>query len=178
MTAWNAGFLATHAHRCDPVILAQVLSAAAPPTLDCLLGTVLPAAITRITRISSRNGTGAVSTSRETGNDSSCNRNSRASGEAGIETGVRTVTSALRNRNSRDTAAVHTICRLAASVAASSSTTRVGEENGAPDPVQFRDKISGSELRKLGPLGREAEVALAEAFFYREGEAATRWAVR
>lgn len=119
--------------RCNPVMLVQVLSTAAPPTLDCLLGTVLPAVVTRI---SSHHGTSSGST---------------------------------RNR---DTAAVHAICRLAASVAASPKTTRGGEEDGGPDPVQFRRKVSGSELRKLGPLGREAEVALAEAFFYREAEGA------
>eukprot|EP00903_Cladosiphon_okamuranus_P013875 g12907.t1 len=165
--------------RCEPVLLAQVLSTAAPPTLDCLVGTVLPAVVTRITRLSFRNSAGAEPTSREaaTNNESSSSsRNSGAREEAGLEEGTGTVTSAPRNSNStsRDTAAVHTICRLAASVAASSTTpgTRVGEENGGPDPAQFRDKISGSELRKLGPLGREAEVALAEAFFYREGEAA------
>lgn len=137
-------------------MLARVLSTAALPTLDCLLGTVLPAVVARI---SSRNGGGSVSIPRETGSDSNSSRNSRpVSGEEGA------VASAPRSSSSRDTAAVHAICRLAASVAASCTTTR---EEG-PDPVQFRDKVSGSELRKLGPLGREAEVALAEAFFYRE----------
>lgn len=148
-------------------MLAQVLSTAAPPTLDCLLGTVLPAVVARI---SSRNGTGAVSAFHETGSSSSHGSNNvhrLTSGEAG----ARGATSAPRSSSSRDTAAIHAICRLAASVAASSVTAR-GERNRGADPVQFRDKLSGSELRKLGPLGREAEVALAEAFFYREAEGA------
>lgn len=164
----NTAFLATHAHRCDPVMLADLLFSAAPPTLDCLLGTVLPAVVTRI---SSGTGTGAVSTSGETGSDSNSSRNSRSSGVAGVGT----ATGAPRSSSSRGTAAVHAICRLAASVAASvsSTTAREGEGKGGADPVQFRDKISGSELRKLGPLGRDAEVALAEAFFYREGEGPT-----
>lgn len=58
--------------------------------------------------------------------------------------------------NRRNTDAVHAICRLAASVAIS-----IGE-----DPVKLREKLSASGLRQLGPLGKEAEVALAEAFFY------------
>lgn len=74
--------------------------------------------------------------------------------------------SASKGSGPRDTVAVHAICRLAAGVAASSTAT--GDEGA--DPVQFRDKVSGSELRKLGPLGREAEVALAEAFFYRKAD--------
>eukprot|EP00752_Nemacystus_decipiens_P014168 g12599.t1 len=147
--------------RCDSVMLAQVLSTTARPTLDCLLGTVLPAVVTKI---SSRNGTEAVPTSREAGSDGNGGRNSRASGDAGIGA----VAGAPRSSSSRDIAAVHAICRLAASVAAYSATTREGKKKGGIDPVKFRDKVSGSELRKLGALGREAEVALAEAFFYRQ----------
>lgn len=33
------------------------------------------------------------------------------------------------------------------------------------DPVRFRNKLSTSGLRNLGAVGREVEVALAEAFF-------------
>ena len=56
----------------------------------------------------------------------------------------------------RDADAIRAICRFAASVA----VTR------REDSVRFRERVSGSGLRKLGPLGKEAEVTLAEAFFY------------
>ncbi len=118
-------------------MLARVISAAPPPTLDCLLNMVLPAVIARI---SSPHMAANAPTSRE-------------NEQAGTGTG--------RNDN-RDIAAVHTICGLAASVAASTAP----RDGGGADPVRFRERVSGSELRKLGPLGREAEVALAEAFFY------------
>lgn len=143
-------------------MLAQVLSTAPPPTLECLLGMVLPAVITRI---SSRSVAGTVSTSRETGSSNTLSTNNNRTSRTN---GSRTVNGTSGRGNNRDTAAVHTICRLAASVAVSSTITREGAGDGGPDPVQFRDKVSGSELRKLGPLGMEAEVALAEAFFYRE----------
>jgi len=78
---------------------------------------------------------------------------SRASGEASAGTG---------RDGHRDIAAVYAICGLAASVVASTAS----REGGGADPVRFRERVSRSELRKLGPLGREAEVALAEAFFY------------
>lgn len=123
-------------------MLARVISAAAPPTLDCLLNMVLPAVITRV---SSPHVAANAPTS-------------RAREEAGTGTG--------RN-GQRDIAAVHAICGLAASVAASTAS----REGGGADPVRFRERVSGSELRKLGPLGREAEVALAEAFFYGGSEA-------
>lgn len=56
----------------------------------------------------------------------------------------------------REEAAIRSICRLTASVA-----SKEGK-----DYVAFREKVSGSGLRELGPLGREAEVVLAEAFFW------------
>ncbi|CAM9462188.1 unnamed protein product [Ectocarpus fasciculatus] len=137
--------------RCDPAAIAQVLLAASPPTLDCLLGTVLPGLVTKI---SSRSAPAKAPTSSETGT-----KDSSASGRTG---GEQAVSSA--GHGQRDTAALLAICRLAASVAAS--------VRGGADPVAFRDKVSGSELRKLGTLGKEAEVALAEAFFYGEGAGA------
>lgn len=142
----------TRIHRCDPAAIAQVLLAASPPpTLDCLLGTVLPGLVTKI---SSRSAPAKAPTSSETGT-----KDSSASGRTG---GEQAASSA--GHGQRDTAALLAICRLAASVAAS--------VRGGADPVAFRDKVSGSELRKLGTLGKEAEVALAEAFFYGEGAGA------
>lgn len=58
--------------------------------------------------------------------------------------------------SSRDAAAIRAICRFAASVALATKE----------EPVRFRERVSRSGLRKLGALGKEAEVALAEAFFY------------
>lgn len=138
----------THTHRCDPAVIAQVLLAASPPTLDCLLGTVLPGLVTKISSLSAA---AKAPTSSETGT-----KDSSASGRNG---GEQAATSA--GNGQRNTAALLAICRLAASVAAS--------VRGDADPVAFRDKVSGSELRKLGALGKEAEVALAEAFFYGGG---------
>lgn len=82
---------------------------------------------------------------------SSRNTNTTSSGK-GIERGEGWTTAGC----GRDAAAIRSICRFAASVAFA------GREN----PVRFRERVSGSGLRKLGPLGKEAEVALAEAFFY------------
>ena len=59
-------------------------------------------------------------------------------------------------RYGRDEMAIRAICRLAGSVAAAQGL----------DSSLFRERVSTSGLRKLGPLGREAEVAVAEAFFY------------
>lgn len=123
--------------RCDPVVFAQVLSTRAPPTFDCLLGTVLPSLLAGI---SSRN---ATATSEGKGSEQS------GKGPTG--------------RGGRDEAAIFAICRLTASVASA----------GGEDPVRFRDRVSRSGLRKLGPGGMEAEVALAEAFFYRGAGGAT-----
>ncbi|CAM9318614.1 unnamed protein product [Hapterophycus canaliculatus] len=140
--------------RCDPVMFAQLLSVAAPPTLDCLLGSVLPSIVTRISSpaATAEHGQQGIN---DDGNVSGDNGRNRG------EQGGRTAVTAARDR--RDIAAVHAICRLTASVAASAK----GKGENA-DPVWFRDKVSGSELRKLGPLGKEAEIALAEAFFYRD----------
>lgn len=136
-------------------MVAQVLSTAAPPTLNCLLGTVLPAVVSSI---SCRNSVDAESTARDTTGRSS----SRKSGEEGA-----VGTMDIDRYSQRDIAAVHAICNLAASVAASAPRGGGRAQKEGADPVQFRDKLSRSELRKLGPLGKEAEVALAEAFFYR-----------
>lgn len=119
-------------HRCEPMVVVQVLSSCAPPTLECLLGAVLPSLLAGI----SSRADATACTSKENGKQ-------RSEG----------FPPASSNRN---TAAIHAICRLAASVAVS-----VGE-----DPVRLREKLSASGLRQLGPLGKEAEVALAEAFFY------------
>lgn len=124
--------------RCDSALFVGVLAACVPPTLHCLMGTVLPWMLTRF---------------RENG-----------SAPDSKEGGEREVADAkLRSTyTSRDAAAIRTICRLAATVA-------VEEGRGS---AWWRKRVSASGLRKLGPLGREAEVALAEAFFYRTGGAA------
>ncbi|CAM9238283.1 unnamed protein product [Laminaria digitata] len=116
--------------RCDPATFAEVLSACAPPTLECLVATVLPSLLAGIS-------------SRET-NASSSGKGSERGDEWGTV------------RSSRDAAAIRAICRFAASVALATQE----------EPVRFRERVSGSGLRKLGALGKEAEVALAEAFFY------------
>lgn len=123
-------------HRCDPATFAEVLSACAPPTLECLVVTVLPSLLAGI---SSRDKNGSSS-----GNANPGGKGSERGGEwAAAGSG-------------RNAAAIRATCRFAASVAIA----------GREDPMRFRERVSGSGLRKLGPLGKEAEVALAEAFLY------------
>ncbi|CAM9117135.1 unnamed protein product [Scytosiphon promiscuus] len=149
--------------RCDPVMFAHLLSIAAAPTLDCLLGSVLPAVVTRMSKPAATPGSASGPGQNGTDNNGDGSRdNGQNSGEQGVETAV------TAGHDVRDIAAVHAICRLTASVAASAK----GMEQDV-DPVWFRDKVSGSELRKLGPLGKEAEIALAEFFFYREAAGMT-----
>lgn len=140
-------------------MLAHVLSTAAPATLDCLLGSVLPAIVTRI---SSPVATADSNSERSQKGADSNGKGSSDNGKNHVEHGVET-TPVAAEYGPRDIAAVHAICRLTASVADSAK----GKGQDA-DSVWFRDKVSGSELRKLGPLGKEAEIALAEAYFYRD----------
>lgn len=53
--------------------------------------------------------------------------------------------------------AIRTLCELVGEIAKAEKQ----------DPVRFRDKVAASGLRKLGAIGGEAEVLLAEAFFTR-----------
>lgn len=135
-------------------MFAHVLSTAAPPTLDCLLGSVLPAIVTEISSPAATTDSASAPGQRAAENNGSSDYG-RNRGEQGVGSAI---------YDPKDIAALHAICRLTASVAAAAAK---GREQDA-DPVRFRDKVAGSELRKLGPLGKEAEIALAEAFFYRD----------
>lgn len=118
--------VALYSVRCNLRAFAELTSSRSPPTLKCLIHTVLPSLIT---------GTSS--------NDPTEASQSRKKDQSQIEA------------DADELDAVRCICKSAGVVA-----SREGL-----DPVRFRDMISASGLRNLGPLGREAEVALAESFF-------------
>lgn len=139
-------------------MIAHVLSTAAPATLDCLLGSVLPAVVTHI---SSPTATGSTASTARQGGVLEDGIEPRADDRNPGRDGMRKAL--LAACDPKDIAALHAICRLTASVAA--CAVREGQKAG---PVWFREKLAGSELRELGPLGKEVEISLAEAFFFRE----------
>lgn len=133
--------------RCDPSSFVEFVSTCVPPTLDCLLGTVLPSLIAQISTWQQQHGAAAATESdagaRKRKDRSSEPQEARPPGSS-------------RN-DGRAVEAIQNLCRLGGAFAKAERQ----------DPVRFRNKISASGLRNLGAVGREAEVVLAEAFFAR-----------
>lgn len=127
--------------RCNPSSFVELVSTCTPPTLDCLLGTVLPSLVAQIST-SQQESTSASAIESNAG----IRKRKGGSSESEESCNDESALKAIRN-----------LCRLGGAVAKAERQ----------DPIRFRNKISGSGLRNLGVVGREAEVALAEAFFDR-----------